>query len=93
MATSELFARLAAAAGFMDKAVQARGFARMVARMPDLADAIDAHDQRVLVDAVVPYVQFTNLERLTIYDPDGVVLARADAPAVFGRQVPIARQS
>ena len=77
--------RVAAAAGFMDKAVQARGFARMVARMPDLADAIDAHDQRVLVDAVVPYVQFTNLERLTIYDPDGVVLARADAPAVFGR--------
>lgn len=75
----------AAGESFMDKAIQARGFARMVARMPDLADAIDARDQRVLIDTAVPYVQFTSLQRLTIYDPGGVVLARADAPAVFGR--------
>ncbi|MBI1208409.1 MAG: PAS domain S-box protein [Azospirillum sp.] len=76
----------AARASLADKLTQAQNIAHLVARLPEIVDAMDARDLRVIVDAVTPFVDFTDLDLLTVYDRDGIVVARGDAPAVFGRK-------
>ena len=76
----------AAVESIEDKMVQARGYARLVAGLPQVADGVDANDLRVLLDILVPLVQGTDITSITVYTPDGMVMARGDAPAVFGRE-------
>src|SRR5215510_13014525 len=70
--------------GFLDKLQQANNIAQLIAKMPDLGDAIDARDQGVVAQIVEPFTRFTDLNFLTVYNRDLEVVARADAPAKFG---------
>src|SRR5215472_16861272 len=70
--------------GFLDKLQQADNIAQLIARMPDLGDAIDARDQGVVAQIVEPFTRFTDLNFLTVYNRDLEVVARGDAPAKFG---------
>src|SRR5215831_12623071 len=70
--------------GFLDKFQQADNIAQLIAKMPDLADAIDARDQGVVAQIVEPFTRFTDLNFLTVYNRDLEVVARGDAPAKFG---------
>jgi signal transduction histidine kinase/CheY-like chemotaxis protein len=70
--------------GFLDKFQQADNIAQLIAKMPDLADAIDARDQRVVAQIVEPFTRFTDLNFLTVYNRDLEVVARGDAPGKFG---------
>src|SRR5258708_20216 len=85
--------------GLLDKLQQADNIAQLIAKMPDLADAIDARDQGVVAQIVEPFTRFTDLNFLTVYNRDLEVVARSDAPAQFGSAdelrpwlVPLARQ-
>src|SRR5436190_1975646 len=70
--------------GILDKLQQADNIAQLIAKMPDLADAIDARDQGVVAQIVEPFTRFTDLNFLTVYNRDLEVVARSDAPAKFG---------
>jgi GAF domain-containing protein/HAMP domain-containing protein len=70
--------------GFLDKLQQADNIAQLIAKMPDLGDAIDARDQGVVAQIVEPFTRFTDLNFLTVYNRDLEVVARGDAPAKFG---------
>src|SRR6516162_8241861 len=70
--------------GVLDKLQQADNIAQLIAKMPDLADAIDARDQGVVAQIVEPFTRFTDLNFLTVYNRDLEVVARGDAPAKFG---------
>jgi signal transduction histidine kinase/CheY-like chemotaxis protein/HAMP domain-containing protein len=70
--------------GFLDKLQQADNIAQLIAKMPDLGDAIDARDQGVVAQVVEPFTRFTDLNFLTVYNRDLEVVARGDAPAKFG---------
>src|SRR5499427_7357926 len=70
--------------GFLDKLQQADNIAQLIAKMPDLGDAIDARDQGVIAQIVEPFTRFTDLNFLTVYNRDLEVVARGDAPAKFG---------
>src|SRR5262249_32558619 len=70
--------------GFLDKFQQADNIAQLIAKMPDLADAIDARAQGVVAQIVEPFTRFTDLNFLTVYNRDLEVVARGDAPAKFG---------
>src|SRR5262245_55766306 len=70
--------------GFFDKLQQADNIAQLIAKMPDLGDAIDARDQGVVAQIVEPFTRFTDLNILTVYNRDLEVVARGDAPAKFG---------
>src|SRR5262245_47847485 len=70
--------------GFLDKLQQADNVAQLIAKMPDLGDAIDARDQGVVAQIVEPFTRFTDLNILTVYNRDLEVVARGDAPAKFG---------
>jgi signal transduction histidine kinase/CheY-like chemotaxis protein/HAMP domain-containing protein len=70
--------------GLLDKLQQADNIAQLIAKMPDLADAIDARDQGVVAQIVEPFTRFTDLNFLTVYNRDLEVVARSDAPAKFG---------
>src|SRR5262249_34251797 len=70
--------------GFLDKLQQANNIAQLIAKIPDLGDAIDARDQGVIAQIVEPFTRFTHLNFLTVYNRDLEVLARGDAPGKFG---------
>src|SRR6266536_5112206 len=70
--------------GFLDKLQQADNIAQLIAKIPDLGDAIDARDQGVVAQIVEPFTRFTDLNFLTVYNRDLEVVARGDAPAKFG---------
>jgi signal transduction histidine kinase/CheY-like chemotaxis protein/HAMP domain-containing protein len=70
--------------GFLDKLQQADNIAQLIAKMPDLGDAIDARDQGVVAQLVEPFTRFTDLNFLTVYNRDLEVVARGDAPGKFG---------
>lgn len=70
--------------GFLDKLQQADNIARLIAKMPDLEDAIDARHQGVIAGIVEPFTQFTDLNFLTVYNRALEVVARGDAPGKFG---------
>src|SRR5262252_9749154 len=70
--------------GFLDKLQQADNIAQLIAKMPDLGDAIDARDQGVIAQIVEPFTRFTDLNFLTVYNRDLEVVARGDAPGKFG---------
>src|SRR5262245_29766062 len=70
--------------GVLDKLQQADNIAQLIAKMPDLVDAIDARDQGVVAQIVEPFTRFTDLNFLTVYNRDLEVVARGDAPAKFG---------
>ena len=70
--------------GFLDKLQQANNIAQLIAKIPDLGDAIDARDQGVVAQIVEPFTRFTDLNFLTVYNRDLEVVARGDAPAKFG---------
>src|SRR5215475_9575785 len=70
--------------GFLDKLQEADNIAQLIAKMPDLGDAIDARDQGVVAQIVEPFTRFTDLNFLTVYNRDLEVVARGDAPAKFG---------
>lgn len=70
--------------GFLDKLQQADNIARLIAKMPDLQDAIDARDQGVVAGIVEPFTLFTDLSFLTVYNLALEVVARGDAPGKFG---------
>src|SRR6516162_381346 len=70
--------------GFLDKLRQADNIAQLIAKMPDLGDAIDARDQGVVAQIVEPFTRFTDLNFLTVYNRDLEVVARGDAPGKFG---------
>src|SRR5215475_14562751 len=74
----------AARNGFLDKLQQANNIAQLIAKIPDLGDAIDAHDQGVIAQIVEPFTRFTDLNFLTVYNRDLEVVARGDAPGKFG---------
>ena len=70
--------------GVLDKLQQADNIAQLIAKMPDLGDAIDARNQGVVAQIVEPFTRFTDLNFLTVYNRDLEVVARGDAPAKFG---------
>ncbi|HEX9465101.1 MAG TPA: ATP-binding protein [Alphaproteobacteria bacterium] len=70
--------------GFLDKLQQADNIAQLIAKMPDLEDALGARAQGVVAQIVEPYTRFTELNFLTVYDRDLHVVARGDAPGRFG---------
>jgi signal transduction histidine kinase/CheY-like chemotaxis protein len=70
--------------GFLDKLQQADNIAQLIAKMPDLEDAIDARYQGVVAQIVEPFTRFTDLNFLTVYNRDLEVVARSDAPGKFG---------
>jgi signal transduction histidine kinase/DNA-binding response OmpR family regulator/HAMP domain-containing protein len=70
--------------GFLDKLQQANNIAQLIAKIPDLGDAIDARDQGVVAQIVEPFTRFTDLNFLTVYNRDLEVFARGDAPVKFG---------
>ncbi len=70
--------------GFLDKLQQADNIAQLIAKMPDLGDAIDARHQGVVAQIVEPFTRFTDLNFLTVYNRDLEVVARGDAPGKFG---------
>jgi signal transduction histidine kinase/CheY-like chemotaxis protein/HAMP domain-containing protein len=70
--------------GFLDKLRQADNIAQLIAKIPDLGDAIDARDQGVVAQIVEPFTRFTDLNFLTVYNRDLEVVARGDAPGKFG---------
>src|SRR5215831_914106 len=70
--------------GFLDKLQQANNIAQLIAKIPDLGDAIDARDQGVIAQIVEPFTRFTDLNFLTVYNRDLEVVARGDAPGKFG---------
>ena len=70
--------------GFLDKLQQADNIAQLIAKMPDLGDAIDARHQGVVAQIVEPFTRFTDLNFLTVYNRDLEVVARGEAPAKFG---------
>ena len=70
--------------GFLDKLQQADNIAQLIAKIPDLGDAIDARDQGVVAQIVEPFTRFTDLNFLTVYNRDLEVVARGDAPGKFG---------
>lgn len=70
--------------GFLDKLQQADNIAQLIAKMPDLRDAIDARNQGVVAQVVEPFTRFTDLNFLIVYNRDLEVVARGDAPAKFG---------
>jgi hypothetical protein len=70
--------------GFLDKLQQADNIAQLIAKIPDLGDAIDARDQGTVAQIVEPFTRFTDLNFLTVYNRDLEVVARGDAPAKFG---------
>ncbi|HKQ87280.1 MAG TPA: hypothetical protein VJS43_11005, partial [Candidatus Acidoferrales bacterium] len=70
--------------GFLDKLQQADNIAQLIAKMPDLEDAIDARHQGVVAQIVEPFTRFTDLNFLTVYNRDLEVVARGDAPGKFG---------
>jgi sensor histidine kinase regulating citrate/malate metabolism len=72
--------------GFLDKLQQADNIAQLIAKMPDLADAIDARDQGVVAQIVEPFTRFTDLNFLTVYNRELEVVARSDAQAKFGSE-------
>src|SRR5215475_11219578 len=74
----------AARNGFLDKLQQANNIAQLIAKIPDLGDAIDARDQGVVAQIVEPFTRFTDLNFLTVYNRDLEVFARGDASAKFG---------
>jgi hypothetical protein len=47
--------------GFLDKLQQANNIAQLIAKIPDLGDAIDARDQGVVAQIVEPFTRFTTL--------------------------------
>jgi Signal transduction histidine kinase regulating citrate/malate metabolism len=67
--------------GFLDKLQQADNIAQLIAKMPDLGDAIDARDQGVVAQIVEPFTRFTDLNFLTVYNRDSKW-----SPAVTRRQ-------
>src|ERR1700757_3243492 len=69
---------------FLDKLQQANNIAQLIAKIPDLGDAIDARDQGVIAQIVEPFTRFTDLNFLTVYNRDLEVFARGDAPGRFG---------
>ena len=70
--------------GVLDKLQQADNIAQLIAKMPDLEDAIDARHQGVVAQIVEPFTRFTDLNFLTVYNRDLEVVARGDAPGKFG---------
>jgi signal transduction histidine kinase/HAMP domain-containing protein len=70
--------------GFLDKLQQADNIAQLIAKMPDLGDAVDARDQGVVAQIVEPFTRFTDLNFLSVYNRDLEVVARGDAPGKFG---------
>jgi HAMP domain-containing protein len=70
--------------GFLDKLQQVNNIAQLIAKIPDLGDAIDAREQGVIAQIVEPFTRFTDLNFLTVYNRDLEVVARGDAPAKFG---------
>src|SRR5258708_639594 len=70
--------------GFLDKLQQADNIAQLIAKMPDLEDALGARAQGVVAQIVEPYTRFTELNFLTVYDRDLHVVAGGDAPGRFG---------
>src|SRR5262245_10913574 len=70
--------------GFLDKLQQADNIAQLIAKMPDLGDAIDARDQGVVAQVVEPFTRFTDLTFFTVYNRDLDVVARGYAAAKFG---------
>src|SRR5262245_62084144 len=70
--------------GFLDKLQQANNIAQLIAKIPDLGDAIAARDQGVIAQIVEPFTRFTDLNFLTVYNRDLEVVARGDAPGKFG---------
>src|SRR5246127_163621 len=60
------------------------GAVLLIAKIPDLGDAIDARDQGVIAQIVEPFTRFTDLNFLTVYNRDLEVFARGDAPGRFG---------
>ena len=70
--------------GFLDKLQQADNIAQLIAKMPDLGDAIDARHQVVVAQIVEPFTRFTDLNFLTVYNRDLEVIARGEAPGKFG---------
>jgi signal transduction histidine kinase/CheY-like chemotaxis protein/HAMP domain-containing protein len=70
--------------GFVDKLQQADNIAQLIAKMPDLGDAIDARHQGVVAQIVEPFTRFTDLNFLTVYNRDLEVVARGEAPGKFG---------
>ena len=70
--------------GVLDKLQQADNIAQLIAKMPDLGDAIDARNQGVVAQIVEPFTRFTDLNFLTVYNRDLEVVARGEAPGKFG---------
>src|SRR5215831_9869656 len=56
--------------GFLDKLQQTNKIAQLIAKIPDLGDAIDARDQGVIAQIVEPFTRFTDLNFLTVYNRD-----------------------
>src|SRR5262249_39715961 len=69
------------------KLQQADNIAQLIAKMPDLGDAIDARDQGVVAQIVEPFTRFTDLNFLTVYNRDLEVVARGDAPGSSGQRM------
>ncbi len=75
----------AARSSFEERVATVRGMSRLVGHTPAVAEGVDAHDLRAMLDVVGPVARFASLGLMSIYSPEGVVLARGDAPAVFGK--------
>ncbi len=77
-------------ASLLDKLKQANNFANLVAATPEVGEAVEARDHAKMLVHMMPLVEHIGLDLLTIYRPDGVVLARGNAPEKFGRTDEIA---
>src|SRR5260370_26956649 len=70
--------------GFLDKLQQADNIAQLIAKMPDLEDALGARAQVAVTQIVEPYTRVTELNFLTGYDRDLHMVARGNAPGRLG---------
>lgn len=50
-----------------------------------LIDNVTIHNIDRLLDVIIPYHDFMNFDLVNIYDLNGITMARADTPGVFGK--------
>jgi len=49
-------------------------------------DRVTMHNIDKLLDEIVPYHDYMSFDIVTIYDLNGIIMARADSPGIFGKQ-------
>ncbi|HYE00692.1 MAG TPA: ATP-binding protein, partial [Alphaproteobacteria bacterium] len=69
----------------LERVDRAGAMADLVRQMPDMQDWLALDNQGAIVTAIGPFVEFTDLDLLTVYHPNGIPAAKAHDPSSFGR--------